>query len=187
MENFVRKEFEAHQKAISDTIQAIEPAIREFAELCAQTIREGNRIFFFGNGGSAADAQHLAAEFTGKYQKHRKGLPAISLTSDNSAITSIGNDYGFDHVFSRQIEALARPGDLLVGISTSGHSTNVNQAILTGKENQCKTVGLTGRDGGQLTHICDLAIVVPSDITSRIQEVHILIGHIACLRVEMDY
>lgn len=158
--------------------------ILEFASLCRIAIMKGNKIFFMGNGGSAADAQHLAAEFVGRFEKERPGLPAIALTTDTSILTAVGNDYGFSQVFSRQIAALARSGDVVVGISTSGNSVNVVQAIAAAKEIGAVTVGLTGESGGQLAEVCDLCIKVPSRSTARIQEAHILIGHIVCALVD---
>ena len=160
--------------------------ILEFASLCHTAIMKGNKIFFMGNGGSAADAQHLAAEFVGRFEKERIGLPAIALTTDTSILTAVGNDYGFGQVFSRQIAALARPGDVVVGISTSGNSVNVVQAIAEAKEVGAVTVGLTGESGGQLAELCDLCIKVPSHSTARIQEAHILIGHIVCALVDEE-
>ena len=160
--------------------------ILEFASLCRIAIMKGNKIFFMGNGGSAADAQHLAAEFVGRFEKERPGLPAIALTTDTSILTAVGNDYGFGQVFSRQIAALARPGDVVVGISTSGNSVNVVQAIAEAKEVGAVTVGLTGESGGQLAELCDLCIKVPSHSTARIQEAHILIGHIVCALVDEE-
>ncbi|MDP9954616.1 D-sedoheptulose 7-phosphate isomerase [Epilithonimonas hungarica] len=151
--------------------------------LC-EAINNGNKILLFGNGGSAADAQHIAAEFTGRFVKERRGLPAVAITTDTSALTAIGNDYGYEKVFERQIEALANPGDVLIGISTSGNSGNVIKALLKGKELGCNLIGLSGRDGGEMNDICDFNLIVPSNVTARIQEVHILIGHILCQIVD---
>lgn len=158
--------------------------IERFGEMCKETLLRGNTIFFLGNGGSAADCQHLAAEFVGRFKKERKALPAVALTIDTSILTAIGNDYGFDEVFVRQVEALIKTGDLVVGISTSGNSINVIRAIQLAKEKGAGTVGLSGRNGGKLKEICDLCITVPSDVTARIQEAHILIGHIVCEMVD---
>jgi D-sedoheptulose 7-phosphate isomerase len=148
------------------------------------TIQEGKKVLLAGNGGSAADAQHIAAELSGRFVKDRKALPGIALTTDTSAITSIANDYGYDFVFSRQLAALAQPGDLFIGISTSGNSQGILNAFTTAKDMQCKSLGLSGRDGGKMNGLCDLNIVVPSLITARIQEMHILIGHILCKAVD---
>ena len=145
-----------------------------------ERLKRGCRILICGNGGSAADAQHFAAELSGRYVKERRALAGIALTTDTSALTAIGNDYGFERVFSRQVEALGRPGDLLVGISTSGNSPNVIRAVEAAKEQGMKTLGLLGRDGGQLKNLCDDALIVPSPVTARIQEVHQMIYHFWC-------
>jgi D-sedoheptulose 7-phosphate isomerase len=152
--------------------------------LITDTLAHGNKVLLCGNGGSAADAQHIAAELTGRYKSERRGLPAIALTTDTSALTAIGNDYGYKRVFDRQVEALANKGDLLIGISTSGNSKNVNNALKVAKELGCRTIGLSGRDGGGMNNTCDVNVIVPSDDTPRIQEMHILIGHIMCQAVD---
>lgn len=150
------------------------------AEDMAERLRRGCRILVCGNGGSAADAQHLAAELSGRYLKERRALAGLALTTDTSALTAIGNDYGFDQVFSRQVEALGRPGDLLIGISTSGNSPNVLLAVEAAKGLGLRTLGLLGRDGGKLKDRVDDALVVPSTVTARIQEVHQMIYHFWC-------
>jgi D-sedoheptulose 7-phosphate isomerase len=150
------------------------------AEDMAERLRRGCRILVCGNGGSAADAQHLAAELSGRYLKERRALAGIALTTDTSALTAIGNDYGFDQIFSRQVEALGRPGDLLIGISTSGNSPNVLRAVEAAKGLGLHTLGLLGRDGGKLKDQVDDALVVPSTVTARIQEVHQMIYHFWC-------
>lgn len=165
---------------VAHRTSSLASVIRETGELLIQTIRNGSKVFICGNGGSAADAQHFAAELTGRFERERRALPAVALTTDTSALTAIGNDYGFDFIFSRQLEALARPGDLLVAISTSGNSRNVLKAVSYAKENQISTIGLLGRDGGQLAPEVNLSLVVPTDRTARIQEMHILIVHIWC-------
>jgi D-sedoheptulose 7-phosphate isomerase len=165
---------------VANRTSSLASVIRETGELLIQTIRNGSKVFICGNGGSAADAQHFAAELTGRFERERRALPAVALTTDTSALTAIGNDYGFDFIFSRQLEALARPGDLLVAISTSGNSRNVLKAVSYAKENQISTIGLLGRDGGQLAPEVNLSLVVPTDRTARIQEMHILIVHIWC-------
>lgn len=139
---------------------------------------------FCGNGGSAADSQHLAAEFTGRFIKDRRPLPGLALSTDTSALTCIGNDYHFNDIFLRQIQALGKEGDCLIGISTSGNSENILRAFIAAKELGIKTIGLLGRDGGKLACLSDIAIIVPSDVTARIQEAHILIGHTICGGVE---
>jgi len=168
------------QRVIDTLIGDIEKA----CELMTTTLKSGNKVLFAGNGGSAADAQHLAAELTGRFVKERKAFPGIALTVDTSALTAIANDYHFDRVFSRQVEAFARPGDLFIGISTSGNSQSILNAFETATQLGCKTLGLSGRDGGKMNGICDLNIIVPSNTTARIQEMHILIGHIMCQAVD---
>ncbi len=148
------------------------------------SIRAGGKVLFFGNGGSAADAQHLAAEFTGRYLKDRSALPALALNVNSSSVTAIGNDYGFDSVFARQIEGLGKEGDVAVGISTSGNSRNIVQALEIAKSKSIYAVALTGASGGILRKIADCTIRIPSEETPRIQECHILIGHIICEIVE---
>jgi D-sedoheptulose 7-phosphate isomerase len=173
-----------HQNIVQKVIDTLVPDIEAACKLMTDTIKSGNKVLLAGNGGSAGDAQHIAAELTGRFVKDRKALPGIALSTDTSAITSIANDYGYDFVFSRQVAALAQPGDLFIAISTSGNSPSIINAIQTAKENNCKVLGLSGRDGGKMNGICDLNIVVPSDTTSHIQEIHILIGHILCTAVD---
>ena len=144
------------------------------------SLRQGGKVLFFGNGGSAADAQHLAAEFTGRYLKERRALPALALHANTSSLTAIGNDYGFDLVFARQMEALGRKGDVAVGISTSGNSPNVLRALQVAREKSIFTIALTGASGGKMKQVVDCAICIPSEETPRIQECHILAGHIIC-------
>ncbi len=157
------------------------------ADDMAERLRRGGRILVAGNGGSAADAQHLAAELSGRYLKERKALAGIALTTDTSALTAIGNDYGFDFVFSRQVEALGRPGDLFIGISTSGNSPNIVKAVESAKELGLKTLGLLGRDGGKLKGLVDDALVVPSTVTARIQEVHQMVYHFWCEALDAHF
>ena len=152
-----------------------------------ETLKSGNKILIFGNGGSASDAQHIAAELTGRYKSERKGLAGIALTTDTSALTAISNDYGYDRVFDRQVESLANPGDLLWGISTSGNSKNVINALKLGKQLNCKTLGFSGRDGGEMNDVCTLNLIVPSSNTPRIQEMHILFGHTICQIIDNAY
>jgi len=168
------------------TLENLGKEINLFAKKSIEALKKGNKIFLMGNGGSAADSQHIAAELVGRFKKERKGLPAIALTTDTSILTAVGNDYSFNEIFARQIEALAREGDLVVGISTSGNSENVIKGILKAKEIGCYTVGLLGKDGGNLKELVDLAIIVSSNNTPRIQECHILIGHIVCEIVDME-
>jgi len=154
------------------------------ADLLVQALRRGNTVLFCGNGGSAADSQHLAAELSGRYLRDRAPLAAIALTVDSSALTAIGNDYGFDQVFARQLRGLGRPGDVLVAISTSGNSPNVLAAIATAREMGITVVGLTGQTGGSMAGLCDRCLCVPSTLTPRIQEMHIAVGHLLCELVE---
>jgi len=173
-----------HQQVLQNTINTLTGDIEAACEMIITTIKNGHKVLLAGNGGSAADAQHIAAELSGRFVKDRKALPGIALTTDTSAITSIANDYGYEHVFSRQLEALAQPGDLFIGISTSGNSPGILNAFVAAKNINCTTLGLSGRDGGKMNGLCDLNIVVPSPITARIQEMHILIGHILCKAVD---
>jgi D-sedoheptulose 7-phosphate isomerase len=178
------QELKDHQNTIQKVIDTLVPDIEKACDLMTTVIKNGNKVLIAGNGGSAADAQHIAAELSGRFVKHRKALPGIALTTDTSALTAIANDYGYEHVFARQVEALARPGDLFIGISTSGNSEVVLKAFSTARELGCKTLGLSGRDGGKMTSLCDLNIIVPANVTARIQEMHILIGHILCQAVD---
>jgi D-sedoheptulose 7-phosphate isomerase len=165
--------------------------IRQNAEVLGQAVgmvveafKAGNKVLLFGNGGSAADAQHIASEFVNRYQIERPPLPAIALTTDTSILTSISNDYGYIDSFSKQVKALGREGDVAIGISTSGTAANVIKAIKAAKEMGLKTISLTGGDGGDLAKLTDIALVVDSPITPRIQEVHITIGHVLCEMVD---
>ena len=160
------------------------PAIVSAAVLIEECLRSGGKLLFCGNGGSASDAQHLVAEFVGRFVLERRALPAIALTANTSILTAIGNDYSYEVVFSRQVEALGRPGDVVVGISTSGNSPNVIAAMKKATELGMKTIGLAGKDGGALAKCVDISLVVPAKITARIQECHITIGHILCELVE---
>ncbi len=160
--------------------------INLFSKLCIKTLKNNGTIFFMGNGGSAADSQHIASELVGKFKGIRKAYPAIAITTDTSSLTSIANDYGFNKIFSRQIQALVNKGDTVVGISTSGNSENIIEGIVEAKKIGAYTVGLLGKNGGKLKDICDLSIIVPSNITARVQEVHILIGHIVCELLEKE-
>lgn len=176
---------------INDSINTkktlIESALDSIANATGKisdTLKQGNKLLLCGNGGSAADAQHIAAEFIGRFKKERKALPAIALTTDTSILTCLSNDYGYETVFSRQVEALGKKGDILLGISTSGNSKNLLNAVVTAKKIGMFTIGLTGGNGGNLKQIVDLDITVPSHETPRIQESQILIGHIICDIVE---
>ena len=167
--------------------QRLIQTIAEVAEAMSRALADGHKLLFFGNGGSAADAQHLAAELVGRYQQERRALPALALTANTSTLTAIGNDYSYERVFARQLEALCSPGDVAVGISTSGKSPNVLSAMRAAKEIPVTTVGMTGMGGGELAALSDYCICVPSEQTPRIQESHILIGHILCEVIEQKF
>ena len=175
---------EAHQEAVRRFFAAHAGDLKQAAEDIAASLRAGGKVLFFGNGGSAADAQHLAAELVNRMTVDRPALAAVALTTDSSVLTSVGNDAGYDQVFARQIEALGRPGDVVVAISTSGNSPSILLALARARERKLRTLGLLGRDGGRARSLCDLPLVVESPSTARIQEVHILAGHILCEQVE---
>lgn len=170
----------AHMEAAQATFETLLAPFAAWVKAGAKTLGSGGKILFFGNGGSAADAQHLATEFVVRYEHNREALAAISLATDTSALTAIGNDFGFEQVFSRQIAALGRPGDMAVAISTSGKSPDILSAFKTAREKGLVTVGLSGRDGGAMKDLCDLCLIVPSQNTARIQEMHITLGHMFC-------
>ncbi len=173
-----------------DTLSKSKNQLKELesiAAVCKSALSNGNKVLFCGNGGSAADSQHLAAELVGRYKKERKSLPSIALTTDTSIITAIANDYEYNTIFSRQVEGLGNEGDVLIGISTSGNSKNVIEAIKLANQKGIITVGFTGNEGGQMAEICKYMFNVPSNITARIQEMHILAGHILCELIEEDY
>lgn len=180
----VRDELLAVSRALMTFAEGQSSAIAAAARLCADSLCRGGRILLCGNGGSAADAQHLAAELVGRYQRERRALAAIALTTDTSVLTSIANDYDFDSVFARQVEGLGRKGDVLIGISTSGSSRNVLRAMACAKELGLKTVAFTGGSGGEIAKLADVAIVAPSSVTCHIQEMHIAAGHQICGLVE---
>ncbi len=182
-EALVQQTLAAHVEVIQ-ALSALAAPIIELAERACACLAGGGRVFWMGNGGSAADSQHLAAELVGRFQRERPGLASIALTTDSSILTSIGNDYGFDSIFARQVEALCRPGDLLIGLSTSGNSSNVLRAMETGRTLGVERAGLTGGTGGRLCALVDCCLVVPSDNTARIQEAHVLIGHLLCDLIE---
>ncbi len=161
--------------------------ITECADLVYQTFQAGKKVLLCGNGGSAADAQHIAAELVGRYESERIGLPAIALTTDTSALTALANDYSFERIFARQVEALAADGDLLIAISTSGNSPNVIAAVMAARSRGCKVLGMTGANGKKLASLCDACLMIPSTRTARIQEAHITIAHIWCEMIEARY
>ena len=167
-------------------LKSCEDSIRESSQLLVDTFRSGNKLLLCGNGGSAADAQHIAAELVGRYKLERNPIPAIALTTDSSVITAISNDFGYANVFDRQVEALANKNDVLIGISTSGKSINILNALKTANKKGCKTISLGGGSGGLLKQICNVSIIVPSKDTARIQEMHIFIGHTICHLIEIN-
>lgn len=158
--------------------------IQDVMDASVNALQSGNKLLLAGNGGSASDAQHIAAELVGRYEKDRKGLPALALTTNSSQLTAISNDYGYDNVFNRQIEALANEGDVFFGLSTSGNSKNIVNALQECKQKKVITVAMTGESGGEMKSLSDFCINVPSSNTARIQEVHITIGHIICSAIE---
>lgn len=174
-----------HLEAIQSLLDSKLPEIEQAGLLICETLRAGNKVLLCGNGGSAADAQHIAAELVGRYEQERRSFPAISLTTDTSALTALSNDYGYEEVFARQVRGLAVAGDVLIAISTSGRSPNVIKAAEKAKALGCKVIGLSGCSGEPLASLCDMAIVVPSERTSRVQEAHITIGHLWCEMVDL--
>jgi len=183
---FYKSEFAEHEAVLKATLAACEIPFSRLVAAAVATIRGGGKLFFFGNGGSAGDAQHLATELTVRYVRDRAPIAAIALTTDTSALTAIGNDLGFDQLFARQLEALGRKGDLAVGITTSGRSRNVTLALQTARRMGIGAAALTGRDGGDLPDIADPLLVVPSHTTARIQEMHILLGQMLCAALERE-
>lgn len=183
IEKIFRDSIAVKEATLNENIDEIVLAIKEVT----RALKKGKKILFCGNGGSAADSQHIAAEFIGRFQKERRSLPAIALTTDSSILTALGNDYGYDVVFARQVEGLGQKGDVLVGISTSGNSKNVVKAVAKAKRLGLKTISLTGCSGGKLAKMTDVSLVVPSDRTARIQESHICIAHIICDLVEKQF
>ena len=160
--------------------------IKKAADIIINSLQRGGKLLIAGNGGSAADAQHFSGELVGKFKKERRALPAIALTTNTSVLTAVANDYSFEKIFSRQIEALAKEEDVFFGISTSGNSLDIIEALKIAKKINCQTIGLTGRDGGKMKKDCDVLIIIPSDETPRIQEAHVLIYHIICEIVEKE-
>lgn len=180
----IKKSFEIKQ-AIYENEDLINK-IEEVSKICVELYRGDKKTILAGNGGSAADAQHIAAELVGRYGFDRPSIPSLALTTDTSCLTAIGNDYGYDNVFSRQLEGMGQEGDIFIGISTSGNSKNIINAFVSAKKKGITTVALVGRDGGEMAKMADIALVVPSDSTPRIQESHILIGHIICDIIEKE-
>lgn len=185
IKSIIEASIQTKQQVLED--ENLVRTIAEVAAVIVSAFRNGKRVYFCGNGGSAADAQHLAAEFSGRFYTDRKALPAEALHCNTSYLTAVGNDYGFEHVYSRMIEGIGQPGDVLVGLSTSGHSPNVVRAFAAAREKGMTTVGFTGLTGGTLKAESQFLINIPSTDTPRIQESHILIGHIICQLVEEQY
>lgn len=181
---FWEYEISEHRQVFELSTSALAGPFNQALSILEETIRQGKKILLFGNGGSAADAQHIAAELVVRYKKDRLPIPALALTTDTSLLTACGNDLGFEFVFARQIEAIAQDGDVVIGISTSGNSPNIVAAMHSAHERKARTIGLTGQGGGKLKGLCEVLIPVPSDVTARIQEMHILIGHILCKALE---
>jgi D-sedoheptulose 7-phosphate isomerase len=184
MENIILKRFKESGEVKTRFLKENLPKLLDMIKLTAHTFEAGNKLFLFGNGGSAADAQHLAAEFVNRYGMDRPPLPAIALTTDTSILTSVSNDFSFSEIFAKQLKALGKEGDVAFGISTSGNSSNIIKAFEVAKEMRMKTAALTGNDGGAIAKMADISLIVPSTSTPRIQEVHILVGHILCEMVE---
>lgn len=184
MINDILRQLQGHRTVIDAIERDMTAQIAEMAAMLTDAFKNGNKLLTMGNGGSAADAQHFTAEIVGRFKLERKALPSIALSTDTSILTAIGNDYGYDAVFSRQIEAHAEAGDVVVGISTSGNSPNVLKALELARERGCRTIGLLGKDGGSIKYACDLALIVPTCDTPHIQEGHITIIHIVCDLVE---
>lgn len=184
--NLVEQRMADHAAVLAAT-KALAPDIERAGILIGDALAGGHKILFCGNGGSAADSQHLAAEIVGRFQKERPSLPALALTVDTSVLTAVANDYGYDTVFSRQVEGLGNDGDVLVGISTSGNSKNVIAAIEAARKKQMKVIGFTGIGGGKMADLCDVCLAVPSRVTARTQEMHIMMGHILCEIAEEAY
>jgi D-sedoheptulose 7-phosphate isomerase len=180
----IKASFETKQK-IYENEQFLN-TVADVAKKCVDVYKAGKKTMLAGNGGSAADAQHIAAELVGRYGFDRPSLPSLALTTDTSNLTAIGNDYGYEQVFSRQLEGMGQEGDLFIGISTSGNSANIVKAFESAKKKGIMTVALTGRDGGEMAKIADIAMVIPSNDTPRIQESHILVGHILCDIIEKE-
>ena len=183
---FFEAEFAEHHDVARRTESALRGSFTVAVEACVGAVRAGGKLLFFGNGGSAGDAQHLATELTIRYKKNRPAIAALALTTDTSTLTAAGNDLGFDQIFSRQIEALGRPGDVAVAISTSGKSPNVIAALCQARSMGLRTIALGGKDGGDMVALADHTLIVPSDTTARIQEMHIMLGQMLCGALEIE-
>lgn len=186
-ENLIENSLHEHLDVINKLLAENVETVRRCADLIFETFARGGKVLICGNGGSAADAQHIAAEFVGRYETERAALPSIALTTDTSALTALANDYDFEKIFARQVEALARDGDLLIAISTSGNSPNVIAAVIKARGIGCRVLGLTGEKGKKLASLCDAALLVPSARTARIQEAHITVAHIWCEIIDQKF
>ncbi len=186
LSHFFQSQFDHHRQTVEATRAAVEEPFTRLVEACLQAIGRGNKIMFFGNGGSASDSQHLATELVVRFKKNRDPMAAMALTTDTSALTAIGNDFGFDDLFVRQLHALGREGDVAIGISTSGNSENVIRALKKAREIGITPAAFGGRDGGRMTDLADPFLVVPAEDTARIQEMHILLGHMLCDVLEQE-
>ncbi len=184
LEGLIERELNEHRETFEATARMLNEPFIACLRLLEDSVRAGGKVLLFGNGGSAADAQHIAAEFVIRYKAERAPIAAIALSTDTSALTACGNDFGFETIFERQVEALGRPGDVALGISTSGTSPNVLRGLKRAREMGLKTLGLAGGSGGKLPPLCDALIIVPSAVTARIQELHITIGHMLCIALE---
>jgi D-sedoheptulose 7-phosphate isomerase len=182
-----RRELDDHLAIAARTRSEAADAFAAMVEVSVAALKHGHKLLFFGNGGSAADAQHLATEFVVRFRNNRPSLPALALTTDCSALTAIGNDFGFDQIFSRQIEGLGTAGDVAIGISTSGNSPNVLLALAAARARGLATIALAGGDGGKMRELADVTVIVPSKVTARIQEMHIFIGHALCDAIERSF
>ena len=179
------QQLDEHQ-AVCDGLRSLAQTVERIAARMANCLRSGGTVFWFGNGGSASQAQHLAAELLGRYERDRAGLASLALTTDTAVLTAVSNDSSFNDIFARQVEALCRAGDVVIGLSTSGNSPNVVQGIEAARAQRASTVGMTGGDGGRLATLVDEALVISSARTSRIQEAHLFLGHLLCGQVELD-
>jgi D-sedoheptulose 7-phosphate isomerase len=186
LDSFFDHELDEHADVLAATRAAARQPFARLLRLCVSACDDGGKLVFFGNGGSAADAQHLATELTVRYHGDRAPIPALALTTDTSALTAIGNDLGFEWLFARQVQALCRPGDVCIGISTSGESENVVRGLAAARQRGCVAAALTGGDGGRLTAIADPVLVVPSRVVARIQEMHITLGQMLCAALERE-
>jgi D-sedoheptulose 7-phosphate isomerase len=184
IDEIFRREIEQHRNVLEATAVSLHRDFQRVFALVEECLKSGGKLLLFGNGGSAADAQHIAAELVVRYKSDRKAIAAIALTTDTSILTACGNDFGFEALFERQVEALGRKGDVAIGISTSGKSANVLRGLSRARECGLKSVGLTGGSGGEMHDVCDAALIVPSAITARIQEMHITLGHMLCAALE---